>query len=170
MERRQKCTVYVKTTIQSYRQTLNYRICGGNSPIEIALSDVCLQRCVLWPNGARQAAANWIRILFISACPTVFPYATFPDQQKVIKGVLHSHYCDRLRSCSFVRHVLAPGISRGSFDIESPNFTRTDIQTNPVYSHTRYDVTIYFRSEVIAKTKKYRLWRHRVEFPENGLS
>ena len=43
--------------------------------------------------------------------------------------------------------------------------------TDLLYSRTGYDVTNYFRSEVIVqKLSKCRLRRLRVEFLENGLS
>ena len=43
-----------------------------------------------------------------------------------------------------------------------------DIRTDIVYSRTKYDVIIYFWSEVIAKNcRKYRLRRLRVEILEN---
>ena len=45
----------------------------------------------------------------------------------------------------------------------------TDIHTDIVYSHTGYDVIIYFRSEVIAK-KNCQKYRIRLLFLENGLS
>ena len=41
-------------------------------------------------------------------------------------------------------------ISQQRFDLESPKFY-TNLHTGRVYNHTRYDITIYFRLEVIAK-------------------
>ena len=45
------------------------------------------------------------------------------------------------------------------------------MHTDKIYSHGRYDVIVYFGSEVIAKNcRKYRFRRLRAEFIENGSS
>ena len=61
---------------------------------------------------------------------------------------------------------------RKPFDLESQNFTRT-FRTDIVYSHTGYDVIIYFRSEVKRKktveniASNVFVWNVCIE---NGLS
>ena len=45
-------------------------------------------------------------------------------------------------------------ISRERFDLDSPSFTPT---FTPVYNHTRYNITIYFMSEVIEFKKRSKM-------------
>ena len=72
------------------------------------------------------------------------------------------------RPCSFARQI-SPRISREPFNVESLNFTQTSISTWS--TATPDDVTIYFRSEVIAKKlSKIPLRRLWVEFIENSCS
>ena len=87
---------------------------------------------------------------------------------------------------AFLPYVIALGHVRSfvcSFNTKSaPNISRTawpiitkfyrNIHTDKVYSHTGYDVTNYFWSEVVAKktVEKNRLRRLLVEFLKSGLS
>ena len=80
-------------------------------------------------------------------------------------------YYHRARRPSFVvRHrVRQSYISRIVWPIINKFYA--DIKTDRLYIHTGYGVTIYFRSDVIAKSSsKMPHRRLRVEFLENGLS
>ena len=74
-------------------------------------------------------------------------------------------------SFSFVQHEISSwNISR---TVVWPRITKfyTDINTDIVYSHTGYDVIIYFWLEVIAKNcRKYCFWWLRAQYLENGSS
>ena len=67
-----------------------------------------------------------------------------------------------------VRHEISYSNISKTFSPRSTTFYR-DIHTDIVYSCARYDISIYFRSEVIGENKrKDRLRRFRVEFIKNA--
>ena len=83
---------------------------------------------------------------------------------------LSAHYYSLRRLSFVVRHEVG-----GSYILRTvwPRLTQiyVDTDTDPLYSHTGYDVTSSFWSEVIAKScRKFRLQWLWVAFLENGLS
>ena len=79
---------------------------------------------------------------------------------------------DDMRSASFVRPSQSERLVYLKNGWHRITKFHTDINTDPLYSQTGYNVTSYFHSQKIARKncRKCRLRWLRVEFLENGIS